>query len=232
MELKKSDKANLEKKKNLFLELGFVIALALIWGAMEYKSSPRAANEAYASSGEVIEEEIIPITRPEVQQAPPPPAAPSEILKLVADDVTLDMDFEIDVEADLETEVEIREITSKEVGPRVEAVEEEELYTLVEDMPKFQGKDYNTFRDWIAKNLKYPDVALENGVSGRVYVKFIVNSKGEVGSVTVARSSGDTSLDNEAVRVISSSPKWTPGSQQGKPVRVEFLFPVLFKISN
>jgi len=99
-------------------------------------------------------------------------------------------------------------------------------------MPKFQGKDFNTFRDWIAKNLKYPDVALENGVSGRVYVKFIVNSKGEVGNVVVARSSGDTSLDNEAVRVISSSPKWTPGSQQGKPVRVEFLFPVLFKISN
>jgi len=232
MELKKSDKANLEKKKNLFLELGFVIALALIWGAMEYKSSPRAANAAYAGSGEVIEEEIIPITRPEVQQAPPPPAAPSETLQLVADDVALDMDFEIDVEADLDTEVKIIEFKSKDVGPRIDEVIEEELYTLVEDMPKFQGKDFNTFRDWIAKNLKYPDVALENGVSGRVYVKFIVNSKGEVGNVVVARSSGDTSLDNEAVRVISSSPKWTPGSQQGKPVRVEFLFPVLFKISN
>lgn len=232
MELKKSDKANLEKRKTLFLELGFVIALSLVWAAMEYKSSPRGANSAYAGSGEVIEEEIIPITRPEVQQAPPPPAAPSEILKLVADEVTLDMDFQIDVEANEDTEVKISEFKSDNVGPRIEEVIEEELYTLVEDMPKFQGKDYNTFRDWIAKNLNYPDIALENGVSGRVYVKFIVNSKGEVGNVVVARSSGDTSLDNEAVRVISSSPKWTPGSQQGKAVRVEFLFPVLFRIAN
>ncbi len=231
MELKKSDKANLEKKKSLFLELGFVIALALVWGAMEYKSSPRGANSAYAGTGEVIEEEIIPITRPEVQQAPPPPAAPSEILKLVADEITLDMDFEIDVDADEDTKVEMRDFKVDD-GPRIDEVIEDELYTLVEHMPKFQGKDYNTFRDWIAKNLKYPDIALENGVSGRVYVKFIVNSQGEVGSVVVARSSGDTSLDNEAVRVISSSPKWTPGSQQGKAVRVEFLFPVLFRIAN
>ena len=230
MELKKSDKANLEKRKTLFLELGFVIALSLVWAAMEYKSSPRGANSAYAGSGEMIEEEIIPITRPEVQQAPPPPAAPSEILKLVADEITLDMDFQIDVEADLDTEVAPRDF--KDTGPRIDEVIEEELYTLVEDMPKFQGKDYNTFRDWIAKNLNYPDIALENGVSGRVYIKFIVNSQGEVGNVVVARSSGDTSLDNEAVRVISSSPKWTPGSQQGKAVRVEFLFPVLFRIAN
>jgi len=100
---------------------------------------------------------------------------------------------------------------------------------IVEDLPSFQGKGVNGFREYIAHNLIYPQVAVKKGISGRVIVQFIINSQGEVKNVVVVRGV-DPVLDDEAVRVVSSSPKWEPGRQRGKPVNVLFTFPISFRL--
>ena len=108
-----------------------------------------------------------------------------------------------------------------------EEVVEEEVFFIVEDMPSFQGKGQEGFREFISKNLRYPEIAAENGISGKVYVQFAVNSKGKVVDAVVVRGV-DPALDKEAVRVVISSPSWAPGKQRGKPVKVQFTFPINF----
>lgn len=110
-----------------------------------------------------------------------------------------------------------------------ESKDEQQVFFVVEDMPKFQGKSSNAFRTYIHKNLNYPAIAQENGVSGRVFVQFDITKQGYVTNVTVVRGV-DPSLDKEAVRVIKSSPRWTPGKQRGKPVKVRFTFPIAFQL--
>jgi len=97
----------------------------------------------------------------------------------------------------------------------------------VEDMPQFQGGGKEKFREYIQQNLNYPPIAAENGISGRVFVQFAVNAKGEVVDVVVVRGR-DPALDKEAKRVVQSSPKWSPGKQRGRPVKVQFTFPIVF----
>jgi protein TonB len=126
-----------------------------------------------------------------------------------------------DAEADQNMEIEIVEFEEEE------EVAEEEVFFIVEDMPSFQGKGQEGFRSWIAKNLKYPEIAAENGISGKVYVQFAVNSKGEVVDAVVVRGV-DPALNKEASRVVMASPKWAPGKQRGKAVKVQFTFPINF----
>jgi TonB family protein len=107
----------------------------------------------------------------------------------------------------------------------------EDIFTVVEEMPSFQGKGEIGFREYIAQNIIYPEVAKKNGIIGKVYVQFTVNSKGEVADVKVVRGV-DPSLDAEAVRVVESSPLWQPGKQKGKPVDVQFTFPINFTLDG
>jgi periplasmic protein TonB len=221
---KKSEKANLEKKKGVFLQLGLVITLAIILVAFEWTSKPKEMSSMGATSDMNLTEEIIPITRQQEVKPPPPPAAPkvTDVLNIVEDDVKIDDELVIDdAEADQQMQVDIVEFNE------TEEVVEEEVFFIVEDMPSFQGKGQEGFREWIAQNLRYPEIAAENGISGKVYVQFAVNSKGEVVDAVVVRSV-DPSLDKEAVRVVMSAPKWVPGKQRGKPVKVQFTFPINF----
>jgi TonB family protein len=103
----------------------------------------------------------------------------------------------------------------------------EEVFFIVEEMPKFQGKDIEAFKAWIANNIKYPPAAIQDSITGKVYLQFTVNCKGEVEDVVVVRGV-NPGLDAEAVRVLKSSPHWTPGKQRGKKVSVVFTFPVIF----
>lgn len=114
-----------------------------------------------------------------------------------------------------------------EFSDEEEEVEEEEIFTIVEEMPSFINNEYKDFRDYIAKNLKYPAIAAENGIQGQVYVSFIVEPDGSLSNVKIVRGVDET-LDQEAIRVIKSSPLWNPGTQRGKPVRVTYTFPVKF----
>ena len=101
----------------------------------------------------------------------------------------------------------------------------------VGEKPSFNGGDANDFSRWVCKNLVYPDAAKEAGISGRVTLKFVIETDGSVTGVEVLRGA-DSVLDKEAVRVVSSSPKWTPGKIDGKPVRVAYVFPVLFNLTG
>ena len=224
MEIKKTDRANLEKNKGLFLQIGLVTVLSLILIAFEWTSKPDMSNTLGQEAEAEIEEEIIPITRQQEVKPPPPPPPPQVIeqLNIVENDVEIEDELIIDdMEADQDMEIEIVEFEEEE-----EEVAEE-VFFIVEDMPKFQGGDHNGFRVWIQQNLKYPAIAAENGISGRVFVQFAVNSKGEVVDAVVVRGV-DPALDKEALRVVKSSPKWSPGKQRGKSVKVQFTFPISF----
>ena len=230
MELKKSDKANLDKKRGLFIEIGLLVSLAVVFLGFEWKTAPRQEATMVASVQATVEEEIIPITRQDETPPPPPPAPPqvSDILDIVADDVQVDNDIVIDVETNESVAIDIVEFQEQ----AVEEVEEEEVFTIVEDMPLFNGKPAEEgFREYVGKNTQYPAVAQENGISGRVFVEFTINQRGELVDAKVIRPV-DPSLDAEALRVIRSSPKWTPGKQRGKTVKVKYTFPVQFKLNN
>ena len=224
MELKKSKKADLEKKKGIFLQIGLVIVLGIILAAFEWSSRPNMESTLGELADMDLEEEIIPITRDQDVKPPPPPPPPkvADILMIVQDDVEIEDELIIeDAEADQNMEIEIVEFEEEE------EVAEEEVFFIVEDMPSFQGKGQEGFRSWIAKSLRYPEIAAENGISGKVYVQFAVNSKGEVVDAVVVRGV-DPALDKEASRVVMASPKWSPGKQRGKAVKVQFTFPINF----
>ncbi len=229
MELKKSDKANLDKSRGLFIEIGLLIALGFVLLAFEWQVAPKVEKEDVSAVVATVEEEIVPITRQD-EPPPPPPEPPkvTDILDIVADDVHVDSNIDINVEADQTTEIEVVEF--KEAVVVEEA--EDEVFTIVEDMPLFNGKVAEEgFREYVQKNTVYPAVAQENGISGRIFVEFTINQKGELVDAKVMRSV-DPLLDAEALRVIRSSPKWTPGKQRGKTVKVKYTFPVVFKLNN
>ena len=112
--------------------------------------------------------------------------------------------------------------------PPKEKVEENKVFDVVEQMPSFPG-GMGALMSWLSQNIKYPVIAAENGVQGRVIVQFVVEKDGSITDVKVAKSV-DPSLDKEAARVVSSMPKWTPGKQNGSAVRVKYTVPVTFKL--
>ena len=228
MEVKKSEKASLENKKLLFTEIGLVVALLVVWGAFEYTSKDKKESTLEAEAVQVIEEEIVPITE---STPPPPEAAPkipvlSDQIEIVTYDVQVDDIFE-NLEDDANTGVEIRDYVEQ---VEEEVIEEEAIpFQLVESKPKFQGGDANAFSKWVNQRLVYPEIAKENGVQGRVMLQFTVNADGSVSNVKVLRGV-DPALDKEAVRVVSSSPKWEPGKQRDRKVKVTYTFPVIFQL--
>ena len=228
MEIKKSEKANLENKKLLFVEIGLVISLAITLFAFEWTSKETNVATLDDTTQVVLEEEIIPITQ---ETPPPPPAAPkipilSDQIDIVDDEIELDDDMFMNLEDDASLGVEIMDYVEVEE----EVVEEEAIpFQLVEEKPSFQGGDANQFSKWVNQRLVYPEIAKENGVQGRVTLQFTVEKDGSVTKVNVLRGV-DPSLDKEAVRVVSQSPKWKPGKQRDRAVPVTYTFPVIFQL--
>ena len=229
MEIKKSPKANLENKKFMFMEIGLVAALLIVLGAFEWSTTETSVSILEEETAVVIEEEQVPITQEE--QLPPPevPKEPvmSDIIDIVDDDIKVEDNFLISTEDDASLGVEIKDYVVEQ--EEEEEVEEEVPFAIVEQKPTFQGGDANTFTKWVFSKIVYPEIAKENGVQGRVTLQFTIETDGSVKNVKVLRGV-DSSLDKEAVRVVSSSPKWTPGMQRNKPVRVKYTFPVVFQL--
>ncbi len=226
MELKKSKKADLEKRKGLFLEVGLVVALSLILVAFEWTKGEGNEDNSDAIQEVQFEDEMMQITRREEPKPEPKPEQPkvAEVLDIVDDDVEIEDDFDFDMEATDDTEYDFTSM----MGDDEEEIEEEEVFYIVEDMPTFNGGDPATeFRKYIAQNLRYPEIAAENGISGRVIIQFAIDKVGQVVDANIVRSV-DPALDKEAKRVVMSSPKWTPGRQRGKAVKVLFTFPINF----
>ena len=230
MEVKKSSKADLEGKRSTWLLVGYVLALAVMFIAFEWTERDVKIDMSQAVSDLVFEEEIeIPITeqQPEVV-TPPPPEAPSiaETLTIVEDDA----DIEETAIASSEETGQAVEIAY--VPPSIEEeeeVEEQEIFEVVEQMPEFPNGGMAGLMQYLSKNIKYPTIAQENGTQGRVTVQFVVNADGSIVDAKVIRGV-DPYLDKEALRVINSMPKWKPGMQRGKAVRVKYTVPVMFRL--
>lgn len=223
MELKKSPKADLENKKTLFRQVGLIAALAVVFLAFEYKSYDARTINLEQRIVEDIPEEIIPITEQNVKPPPPPPPQQVTVLKIVEDDVEVE-DVEINVEVDQNVAIEVYIPPVREE----EEVVEQEIFTVVESMPEFPG-GAGKMMEFIARNIKYPPMARESGIQGRVFVNFVVEHDGSVSNVRVLRGIGG-GCDEEAIRVVEAMPKWTPGRQRGKAVRVSFNLPVRFTL--
>ena len=228
MEIKKSEKASLENKKLLFVEIGLVVSLAITLFAFEWTSTETETALLEDNTEVLIEEEII---STQMDTPPPPPAAPkipilSDQIDIVDDEIEIEDDMFMNLEDDASLGVEIMDYVEVEE----EVVEEEAIpVQLVEEKPSFQGGDANQFSKWVNSRLVYPEIAKENGVQGRVTLQFTVEKDGTVTKVKVLRGV-DPSLDKEAVRVVSMSPKWKPGKQRDRAVPVTYTFPVIFQL--
>ena len=223
MEPKKNPNVDLEKKRGLFIQIGLAVALLIVLGAFEYRSYERGASSLGDFNLEADWEEEIENTFREEKPPPPPPPPPDEIV-IVEDEEEIENEIEIeDTESDEDLEIEEEE----------EVIDE--VFVIVEDMPRFQGcaDDQCTQMEimkYIAKNTKYPPIAKENNITGRVFVSFVVDKTGKVTQVKVLRGV-DKYLDAEAVRVVQSMPKFKPGKQRGKTVSVQYSVPINFKLS-
>lgn len=235
MEVKKSLKADLEGKKGTGLLIGYVLTLAAMFVAFEWTQKDRKVVETEQVYESVYEEDMIPISHQEEVAAPPPAAAPkiAEVLNIVDNETEL-------VEEEVETSEEVNQAivtnavgtgtptATGPVGPVVEDVDENIVYDVVEQNPKFPGGD-EALMKWLYENLKYPTICQEQGIQGRVITQFVVNKDGSIVDPVVVRSV-DPYLDKEALRVIKTMPKWKPGKQRGKAVRVKYTVPVTFKL--
>lgn len=227
MEAKKNEKANLENKKSLFIQIGLIVALLVCLGAMEWTSGQKKDSAFAGMTEEAIEEEQIPVTEETPpEEMPPPEVTVTDLFEIVEDDVVIDN--EVRFEDDETSEDKTVEIYAPVLQAEEEEVEEE-IFVIVEDMPKFKGGDINTFREWVQKRVRYPELAAENGIQGRVFITFVVETNGNVSNVSVSRSV-DALLDEAAKEAVAASPKWEPGMQRGRPVRVRYSIPIIFQL--
>ena len=228
MEIKKTPKADLENKKSTWLLVGYVIVLAFMFIAFEWTKRDIKIDTSQAITDLVFEEEIIPITeQPEQAAPPPPPAAPpiAETLTIVEDDADVE-ETTIATSEETNQAVELKYVP---VAVEEEEPEEQTIFEVVEQMPEFPNGGMAGLMQYLSKNIKYPTIAQENGTQGRVTVQFVVNRDGSIVDAKVLRGV-DPYLDKEAIRVISSMPKWKPGMQRGKAVRVKYTVPVMFRL--
>lgn len=233
MEVKKSLSADLEGMKSTSLLIGFVLALAAMFVAFEWTQHDIKVVEMEPVFSVAMEEDMIPITQQPEVVAPPPAAAPkiAEILNIVDNETEL-------VEEEVETSEEVNQaivtvtgtgsVSQGPVAPVVEEVDENQVYDVVEQNPRFPGGEEAMYK-WLNENIKYPPICQEQNIQGRVYLQFVVEKDGSITDVKTVRSP-DPYLSKEAERVINAMPRWSPGRQGGKPVRVKFSLPVMFRL--
>ncbi len=234
MEVKKNPKADLETYRFTFFITGLVLSLILVITLIQWKTYEREL----ADLGELdvtIEDEIIPITQRELAPPPPPPPPPPEIIEVVEDDVELEEELEIQTtETDETEEIEVIELEEEES-------DEVLSFAVVESVPIFPGCESAKTNEekkqcfqqkillFVRDNFQFPEMARQMGISGRVYVNFVIEKNGSVSNVEVVRSV-DQLLDDEAVRVVKKLPKVEPAKQRGKPVRMSFTLPINARI--
>ncbi len=223
MELKKNPSKDLRRYYGLFLNIGLVTTLAFTTLAFEWKSYEKGDLVDLGKVDDSFEELIdIPIT----EQPPPPP--PQKVVQVVEipDEEIIEEEIEIDLDVEVTEETEIEEIIVSD-APVEEEVEE--IFTIVEQNPTPEV-GYDAYYRYIVKNLRYPPVARKLGLEGKVFVQFIIDKQGNLLEPRVIKGiSAD--IDEEAIRVIKNGPKWTPGKQRGRPVKVRMIMPITFQLS-
>ncbi|MFW6352546.1 MAG: energy transducer TonB [Bacteroidota bacterium] len=226
METKKTERANLENKKTIFFQIGLLVAMTLALIAFEWTT--RGKNSTPVQQMGMLtplDEDIINTFR----DVPPPPAPPPPVQPL--DFNIRENTYEIEpVDMDWSSETSQEEmINPYDYFPEEPEETTDEIFVFVADMPQFNGGGLENFASYVYQNLKYPPKAAEYGIDGKVTVEFVVEKDGSLSSFDVERSPHEL-LENEVLRVITKSPKWTPGKQRGKPVRVRYFLPITFKL--
>ncbi|MBO7186418.1 MAG: energy transducer TonB [Alistipes sp.] len=233
MEIKKSPKADLQNKRMLFLLFGLVVALGITGLALSMNSKPEAG-EYKPPKRETTEMEQIDNTRQDQPETPPEQQKAqaqvvTDVLNIVSNDQKIETNI---VFADDADEFDDFEMIIEE---REEEIVEDEIFITVEDMPTFRGGGLPEFRTWVQQNVKYPQIALENGIQGNVVIQFVVGPDGKMTNFKVLQSP-DKTLSDATIEVLKKANEmkngWKPGKQRGKPVKVSFTLPVAFKIQN
>ena len=218
MKYKKNPEISIEHKKGMFFQIGLVVTLLLVLVAFEWKSYEKTDYNLGQLQMDDLEDEMIPITRQE-EKPPPPPPPPPEIIEIVEDEVEIENELEVE-----DTDTDENDFIEQE-----EEEDSDEVFMVVEQMPVFPGGDLGLMK-FIQKTVKYPPIAKENDITGKVYVSYVVNKKGKVTNVKVVRSV-DKYLDAEAVRVVKLLPYTTAGKQRGNPVNVQYTIPINFTLN-
>lgn len=229
MELKKSPKADLESKRKVFLEVGLVLALAACLFSFETSKKVGQTMSLGVLENQSVVEDIPPLVRPEEKkpEMPPPPKV-VDLIKIVDNDMKLSAELDI---------INSEPVPGMAINPIVQAfdtkekdVDEDKIFVFPSEMPEFPGGPMALLK-YLNQNVKYPVIAAENGVNGKVTVSFVVNKDGSICDVKILRGV-DPALDQEAIRVVSNMPRWKPGKQGDKPVRVSYRVPINFRLSQ
>jgi len=228
MEAKKTQKADLENRRGLILVIGLVVILAPVLVAFNVR---KYDNEEKDVSTRTVASEIDAdiLNTPPEETPPPPPEEPEVVatdLTVVENDAELTNEVGL-INADDNANKAQEEFTRVEVEEEVEEVEEE-IFLVVEEDAEFPG-GLEALSKYLSENIKYPQLAKENNIEGRVFVSFVVEKDGRVGNIKILRDIGG-GCGAEAVRVVKSMPRWKPGKQRGKPVRSQFNLPVNFSL--
>ncbi|MGB3779363.1 MAG: energy transducer TonB [Tunicatimonas sp.] len=223
MEAKKTPSADLTSKTGLHLAIGLVVSLALITLAFEWKSYDASALVDLGSVDDTFEDvmEIPPTEQP----PPPPPKIQTPEIIEVPDEEEIEEEIEIDLDIEVTEDTEIEEMVFEE-APEEEV--SDEIFMVVEDQPEPEG-GLSAFYTFVSKNMKYPSQARRMGIEGKVFVQFVVGKDGTLTDVKAVKGIG-AGCDDEAVRVVKSAPKWKPGKQRGKAVKVRMIIPITFKL--
>lgn len=226
MKAKKNPNVSLEQRKGSFFAVGLLFTLAAVFCMFEYRSYDEQIIESLKSVKlNLIEEEVIPVSQVTPPPPPPPPQATSQI-EIVADEVIIEDELDIDdMEVDVDTEIDYAIDNFNNDAPEEEVIEEE-IFTIVEQMPEFPGGLEALF-SYLGNKLKYPSMAKDANIQGKVYVTFVVDRDGSITNAKVLRGIGG-GCDEEAIKVVENMPKWDPGKQRGKAVRVQYNLPINF----
>jgi protein TonB len=224
MEAKKTRRADLQNRRLLFMEIGLVIALLVVVGAFTWSQSEKTV-VAMVDNVAPVDEEIIANTEQEQRQPEVKPQVNqvlSEFIDVVRNETQITTDISFD---DFSEDFRVEVPTVQE-----EVVEDIPIFNA-EEMPTFQGGTINDFRSWVQSRLQYPRMAIENSIQGTVTLKFVIERDGSISNIDEI-ATPDRSLTEEAIRVLKQSPKWSPGKQRNKPVRVFYILPVQFQLQQ
>ena len=235
MQLKKNPNADLTKNSSLYFAIGLAVVLFISWQAIEWKTYDKSGYGYEALNVDDEDDEEVPITEQIKTPPPPPPPPPApEVLEVVEDEEEVEETIIESTETDQEEIVEVEDIEVED-----DFDDDDVPFAVIEDVPIYPGCEKvaksqrrQCFQDQInkhiRKNFRYPEIAQEMGIQGRVYVNFVIAKDG---SITNVRMRGpDKNLEKEAARIISKLPSMTPGKQRGRPVRVPFSIPITFRL--
>jgi protein TonB len=233
MEVKKSKKADLNKNSGLYFVLGLALVMVLVYVALEWKTYDEASNYDISLNVEDMLDEEVPMTEQIKTPPPPPPPAAPEVIEVVEDEEEVEETIIESTETSQEEEIiDVEDIEVEEVEEDIEVP-----FAVIEDVPVFPGCEsasdkkacFNEMmQKHIRKNFRYPEIAQEMGIQGRVSVMFTIQKDGSIGNIRMRGP--DKNLEAEARRIIEKLPQMTPGRQRGRPVRVPFSIPITFKL--